>query len=193
MKYVILILPILAMANCSKPKTVLICGDHVCVNKVEANQFFEENLSLEVKIINNKVKKNIDLVELNLKENKKGKREIKISPREKTKKKLKILSEGEIIKIKKKIKKKKKQKKIAKKIIVNQQSNENIKINKVTKDKNKKNEFTKDYYMQNNMNKEKKNIIDVCSLLKKCNIDEISKYLLNQGMKKKFPDITTRQ
>ena len=55
------------LANCSKPKTVLICGDHVCVNKAEAEQFFEENLSIEVKIIDKKkTKPEINLVELNL-------------------------------------------------------------------------------------------------------------------------------
>ena len=32
------------LSNCSKPKTVLICGDHVCINKAEAEQYFEENL-----------------------------------------------------------------------------------------------------------------------------------------------------
>ena len=52
------------ITNCTKPKTVLICGDHVCVNKTEAEQYFEENLSIEVKILNKKKKKNIDLVEL---------------------------------------------------------------------------------------------------------------------------------
>ena len=44
------------MQNCSKPKTVLVCGDHICINKSEANQYFEENLSIEVKIIDKKKK-----------------------------------------------------------------------------------------------------------------------------------------
>ena len=35
----------------NKPKTVFICGDHVCVNKKEANEYFENNLSLEVQIL----------------------------------------------------------------------------------------------------------------------------------------------
>ena len=30
--------------GCGKPKIVLICGDHVCVNKSEAEQYFEKNL-----------------------------------------------------------------------------------------------------------------------------------------------------
>ncbi len=58
---------IILLIGCSlKPKTVLICGDHVCVNKKEAKMYFEENLSLEVKIINTKEKNKIDLVKLNL-------------------------------------------------------------------------------------------------------------------------------
>ena len=45
MKFVISIF-IMLMAGCSyKPKTVLICGDHICVNKTEAKQFFEEFIS----------------------------------------------------------------------------------------------------------------------------------------------------
>ena len=53
MKHILIFL-IFFLSNCSKPKTVLICGDHVCVNKAEAEQYFEENLSIEVKIINKK-------------------------------------------------------------------------------------------------------------------------------------------
>ena len=66
MKFVYLIFIIFLLSSCSKPKTVLICGDHICVNKNEAEQYFEENLSIEVKIIDKKLNKNDDLVELNL-------------------------------------------------------------------------------------------------------------------------------
>jgi len=55
MKYIILFILILFITNCSKPKTVLICGDHICINKAEAKQYFEDNLTLEVKVIDNKV------------------------------------------------------------------------------------------------------------------------------------------
>ena len=34
---------------------------------------------------------------------------------------------------------------------------------------------------------------DICKLLDKCSIDEISKYLIKQGKNKKFPDLTIRQ
>ena len=52
-----------------------------------------------------------------------------------------------------------------------------------------KNKILEDRTDQTNKN----NIIDVCSILEKCTIDEISKYLLKQGRKKAFPDITARQ
>ena len=42
------------------------------------------------------------------------------------------------------------------------------------------------------MNNKRKDI-DVCTILEKCSIDEILRYLLKQGKKKKFPDITKRQ
>ena len=50
----------------------------------------------------------------------------------------------------------------------------------------------KNKIVEDNINQTGKDIIDVCSILEKCSIDEISKYLLIQGKKKSFPDITTR-
>ena len=32
----------------------MICGDHICINNKEAKKYFEENLSIEVKIIDDK-------------------------------------------------------------------------------------------------------------------------------------------
>ena len=66
MKLITFFFILLFFIGCSKNKTVLICGDHICINKKEAKQYFEENLSLEVKIINQNMKKEVDLVELNL-------------------------------------------------------------------------------------------------------------------------------
>ena len=70
MKKIFFLFLVLILSSCSKPKTVLICGDHICINDTEAKKYFEENLSLEIKIINNKERENIDLVELNLSANK---------------------------------------------------------------------------------------------------------------------------
>ena len=42
------------------------------------------------------------------------------------------------------------------------------------------------------MNKRRNDVVDVCTIIEKCSIDEISKYLLEEGRNKKFPDLTTR-
>jgi len=182
---------IFLLFNCTQTKSVLICGDHVCINKAEAKQYFEENLSIEVKIIDkDKNKKNkIDLVELNLNENSPGKRKISISKKNKTNENLKTLSDKEITEIKEKIKSKKKEKKIAKKNF-----NNNDIIKKDISNKNRENQLKrKSKKIVHNVNKRDKDIVDVCTIIKKCSIDEISKYLLKQGKKKDFPDITLRQ
>ena len=73
----------------------MICGDHKCINNTEAKQYFEENLTLEVKIIDKKQKEKIDLVELNINE-KSEKKEVNIKKKEKTNQKVKPLSQKEI-------------------------------------------------------------------------------------------------
>ncbi len=47
--------------------------------------------------------------------------------------------------------------------------------------------------IKKNVNKNKMLVEDVCTIIEKCSIDEISKYLIKEGKKKKFPDITIRQ
>ena len=171
---------VIILQSCSKPKTVLICGDHICVNKNEAEQYFKENLSLEVKIIGNNKEESFDLVELNLKDNKKD-REISVVKKEKTNKKIKTLTEKEIKKIKKDIKKKKTKERIVKK-------KQNTKEEKLKVTKNEKiTKTNRDIVNKNN------NTFDVCTILEKCSIDEISKYLIKLGKKKNFPDITLRE
>ena len=170
MKQLILTLSFIFILSCNKPKTVLICGDHQCINKTEAKQYFEENLTLEVKIIDKKKKEKFDLVELNI-NRRSEKKEINIKKKEKTNQKVKPLSPEEIKEIKKKIKNRK-NKKVAKK-------ETNLK-----KIKN----------IENNLGKVSKsrNMIDVCELIEQCTIEEISKYLIKMGKKKGFPDITSR-
>ena len=92
MKYALKIILIFLLFGCSKQRALLICGDHVCVNKAEAEDFFEENLTLEVKIIDQKNKKKFDLIELNLKETQSGLRQVSISNKSSTKKDLKVFT-----------------------------------------------------------------------------------------------------
>ena len=127
MKFITLISILFLLANCSKPKTVLICGDHECVNKAEAEQFFEENLTIEVKIIDKKTKPEINLVELNLNKDQKGVKKISLSSKKTTNKNIKTLSNDEIIKIKQNIKMKGK-KKVANRVI---KKKDDIKKNKI--------------------------------------------------------------
>ena len=89
MKHIYLIFIILMITSCSKPRTVLICGDHICINKAEAEQYFEENLSLEVKVIHKKKKNNIDLIELNLEEYPSGEKKITLLNKDNTTERLK--------------------------------------------------------------------------------------------------------
>ena len=187
MKKIFFLFLIIILSSCSKPKTVLICGDHICINDSEAKRYFEENLSLEVKIINNKEKENIDLVELNLNTNKENlDKKISIKKKSKLENNLKTLSNKEIQEIKEDLKLKNKKQKIAK-----------LKTDLDKKQKKKKSSLSKIKSTSNNKSLskiDKKNIevVDVCTLIKKCSIDEISKYLLKQSKKKGFPDISKR-
>ena len=187
MKFKFVISVFFLLVSCSKPKTVLICGDHVCINKTEAEQFFEENLTIEVKVLDKKMKKNYDLVELNLRDNPKGRKSISITSKTDNNKRLKTLSNNEITKIKEKIKNKAKEKKyISKKNINENKTSKNIINEKKNNSKNKELSIK-------NVNKNNTNVADICTILEKCSIDEISKYLLEKGKNKDFPDITKRQ
>ncbi len=183
MRLLLLLLSFCLISNCTKPKTVLICGDHICVNNTEAEQYFEENLIIEVKIINKKSKEETNLIELNLKDNEE-KRKVSITKKENTSVNLRELSKDEIIKIKKNIKEKRQVKKITKKII-----NNNEETDKKIKTKKNINDVEN---TSSNVSKKRKNVVDICTIIEKCSIDEISKYLLEQAKKKDFPDITTR-
>ena len=197
MKFFFILLIFVLLQSCSKPKTVLICGDHICINKKEAEQYFEENLSIEVKVIDKKRKKKTSLVELNLKDNSKKKREITILEKEETNASIKKLSNKEIRNIKKRIKEKEKRKKIKKpkkEKKVSKKMNGKKKINELeTIDKNIKPEETSEKLRKRDNINQNIEVVDVCTILEKCSIDEISKYLLKQGKKKNFPDITIRE
>ena len=194
MKIIYLTFLLFLLTNCNKPKAVLICGDHICINKTEAEQFFEENLSLEVKIIDKKIKKEVDLIELNLKEKPSGERKITLLTKKDTLKELKTLSNDEKEKIKKNIINKKKEMRAAKKKennVKKADNKKNYKNENNTKKSNKNPLNSK--IMRNNNNNKSTAIVDVCTILDKCNIDEISKFLLEQGRKKRYPDITIRE
>ena len=159
---------ILVLSSCGKPKSVLICGDHECINKSEAKQYFKENLTLEVKIISNKEELTYDLIDLNLNSKKKN---IKIKRNENVKV-VKKLSKEEIKIKKKEIKNKKKIEKINPRKKDNQISKNIVKSKKI----NNTFEFS-----------------DICLKLKKCDIENITDYLIKLSNEKDFPNITSRE
>ncbi len=146
-----LLLILFSIISCSKPKVVLICGDHICVNKDEAEQYFEENLSLEVKILKNEKKDQINLVELNLKNEDTFKKEVILINKEKPNKELRSLSDDEIKKIKTKVKKKANKNNIEKKHAKKINTDKNIDIN--SRKRENDNLFKK---------KKKHDVVDVC-------------------------------
>ena len=52
----------------NKVEKVYICGDHRCANKAEADEYFDNNISIEIYSIETKkeTNENLDLAELNL-------------------------------------------------------------------------------------------------------------------------------
>jgi len=90
MKFIYIFILFFFVTSCSKTKVVFVCGDHKCINKSEAEQYFEENLSIEVRIIDKQQSEEVSLVELNLNEDKNKKRKVRIFAKEEKKRSIKI-------------------------------------------------------------------------------------------------------
>ena len=178
MKFIIFFF-LLFITSCANQKTVLICGDHRCINKAEANQYFEENLSIEVQIFSEDKKTSFNLVEINTKD---GSSNIKVF-KNNNNKIVKKLSKEEIKEKKAEIAKKtqSKSKKIAKK--------RKKKSQLATKDIEKKQLKLKKTTNQIISN----NSIDICLKVKKCDIDSIANYLIKLSNEKDFPNISLRE
>ena len=168
-----LIFLLLFVFSCAKQESILICGDHQCINKAEAKQYFEENLTLEVQIISNDKKLSYDLVDLNL--NNEKKQSIRLF-KNKKRTKIKKLSTEEIKK--KKVELKKKKSKSNSKI---KTASKNLDINK-----NNKQKIISTYTYKNNS-------IDICIKLNKCDIDSITNYLIKYSIEKDFPNIALKE
>ncbi len=189
---IFLFILLLFITNCTTTnKTTYMCGERECLNKKEAKEYFEKNLSLEVKIIKEKKEKNFDLVKLNTNPINQNKKKESIS-----------LDEKKILKIKKKQEKEeiKKQKKLAKLQIKKEKARlkEERKIihsdNKLLKSKKKKERKPKVKKITKSKKTKKKQKITkkenkFCIIPEKCDIDEISEYLIKIGKEKDYPDI----
>ena len=161
MKFIFFMILVFFLTNCSSTKKVYLCGDRECVNKKEANQYFEENLYLEVMFKDKKKIRVIDLVKLNT-------GEIKYKEKEKKNENFFKLNnkEKKIIKKQVKIKENILKKEIKKSKKTDEKPQKNYKILKKIF-KNKKNE-------QNNFKKEIAKTSDICLTVENCDIDKIS-------------------
>ena len=158
----------LFLLSCSSPmssgKRFYICGDHPCVNNKEVKDYFDNNISVEVYTIDSKkkIKENFNLVELNL-------------LRDKLESKDKIQLSQKKMDIKKQIKERKK---LAK-----------LKIEKLEKPNKVKEIVKKKEVVKKKKEANKITFVRICKNLEECDIDKISKIIMDIGKEKDYPDI----
>ena len=163
----------LIFLSCSTGNKVYICGNHECKNQKEIDDYFKNNISMEVYVIKNDklIKKNQDLVQLNLSKDKKIKKKKKDNLdflNKRTEKSNKKVLNEKSQKLKLKVQTDNNQiDKIAKKKIdsVNQQGKFTYKKPKSTK------------------------IVHLCKSIKECDIDIISKRVNDLNKDKSYPDL----
>lgn len=168
----IYLLAFIMLLGCTSSNRVYICGDHECINKKEIEDYFKNNISMEVYVVesNKSKKKNQDLVQLNILKDKKV---------DKKKEELVFLK-----KRKQEITKTKKEQKPSKlKLKVETEKKE-----KPKKAKNKmgsaKSKTTFAYKKQKSTK-----IVHMCKRMEECDIDIISKKVNDLGKGKSFPNI----
>ena len=176
--------------SCSTIKKEYVCGDHLCVDKKEFNEYFSKNFIVEIKSQKNKKNKNINLVNLNTKiadNEKKNKKNLKINKKIKSKKKkeeeklvkIRVLEDRKITDIKKRNKENKEKKTF--KFFRSSKKNKKItqKIEKTPK---------KEALIKPSGSKKMKS---VCADVNDCDINKITELLIKQGREKPFPNITS--
>ncbi len=196
-----LLLSFLFLLSCMQNKQVFICGDRECLNKKEAKKYFEENLIIEIKITKDKEVKSYDLVKMNtnksddvtLVKQKASQKELTKSDKLAIKKQLK--EKKRAAKLREKIEKSRlKEKKKMEKFNKNEQQkklrNKNKEQKKLAK-LNKKNQKKINLESSKENNKEIVQYDEICSTLNKCEIDEISDYLMKVGKIKDYPDLSS--
>ena len=180
MKLLLYFIILLFLTNCSNNKFVYICGDRECIDKKEADEYFSKNLTLEVKILNKDKNKSVNLVKINTTSpdeislnNNISSKETNI--RELSKEEKKIINERRKL-AKRKIKEQKKKEKRLSKINQNE-------VDKLIKKNDKKIKLKKVKAIYVDTHK-------LCLDFNKCDIDEISEYLIKAGNEKSYPNIS---
>ena len=205
MKFIYMVF-FLLIFSCTTFKKEYVCGDHPCIDKKEFNEYFTNNLIIEIEPYKNNKNKSPNLVSINTDSlqkkntNTQTKRNKKIEEKKQKEKlraeKIRLLEER---KIRKKEVKNTRQKlkitklKMKKEMSVKKEiSNNKEQINKIEDDisvikKTSINKIKKNP-SANLLNSEKKNI---CDEIKDCDIDKIAQRLIEKGKKKPFPNIAS--
>lgn len=181
---------VILLVGCTKPRSVYMCGEYMCKNKKEMNNFFEKNLSIEValKDKSNRIKE--DLVNYNLKKDTLDKK--KINKFFDFPKNNKAKKQNKNVKEKKQVKKKKIIKANA---ITKKNKNKNnilVKLKKFNEPKVKKLQTLKSIKKKNiNMTSSTK-VSSSCPNIEKCDINDISNEISKTSKNKDYPDITSK-
>ena len=200
MNFIYIIL-FLILFSCSTTKKEYVCGDHLCIDKKEFNEYFSKNFIVEIQKKKNKKNKNIDLVKLNTgssivekNDNKNSKKIEKLrikSEKEKLKaEKIKLLEERKIRESKEK--NKLSEAKIAKLKEKNETKNIRKQANKIANKRPEKKTLAKNNVNNTSVNSDKsKNVKSICDKIQDCDIDKITELLIKKGKGKPFPDIAS--
>jgi hypothetical protein len=206
----------LIAASCTSGKKTYVCGDHTCVDRQELNEYFVENLTVEVQILKSKKNEPIDLVQLNTistspsPQKKTSSRQSVIAEKKlkkknalktqkailKEKKKIKKLEEKNKIKNKKKLvklKKKNNEENIFQKVNINQKPKTGIgKAKNYLKSTNKISKTKVSDDIVTFKNDKTKPHVNLCKNINDCDIDKIAELLSKKGSKKDYPNITSK-
>ena len=158
----------------NETKRIYICGDHPCKNKKEIKNYFDNNISIEVYTVSTKKRKedDINLVQLNLSDEEKNEY-VSLNKREDDIKK-EVSKRDKMVKINNKEK------------IKPKETKKNTLRTKpgIFGEKGKKKIIT---------NNTDVTLVRLCKNIEECDIDKVSKIILNMGREKGFPDITETQ
>ena len=205
----------LIAVSCNTGKKTYVCGDHTCVDREEFNEYFAENLSVEVQILKSEKNEAIDLVQLNTlstsasPQKKTSSRQNRIAEKKlkrnvlktqkailKEKRKIKKLEEKNNIKNKKKLvklKKKNNEENIFQKVNINQKLK--TRINKTKNYLKSTNKISKTKVSDDTAtfkNVKMKPHVNLCKKINDCDIDKIAELLSKKGSKKAYPNITSK-
>lgn len=178
MKILNFLILILLFGCTSQANKVYICGDHPCKDKKEINEYFNNNISVEVYVVESKkqIMENIDLVDLNLNND-----EFKKKP-----------NKNDLLFLKKKDKDQnvinwgKKYSKIETKVPKKKLDQKKIKKEAIKDDQNIVLKPKKRFNFNSSKATE---VVHLCKNLNECDINIISKRINDLAKEKSFPNI----